>query len=211
MNWFFKKGGSSKKIIKRPPKEFFLKCNRLGIAPTRWLLVVYELEQRMEIFIKESFRRPEFSSLIESFLSAAICYRYVKTVLISTSRYGAGQEEGSYKTPLGLHRIAKKIGAGLPPGTVFKGRQPIGYVWAGYPDATIVHRIMWLEGLESGLNRGDNVDSFKRYIYIHGYCDETTLGRKTSCGCIHIGADDLLPLFDLLPEGTLVFITKTCF
>jgi lipoprotein-anchoring transpeptidase ErfK/SrfK len=74
------------------------------------------------------------------------------------------------------------------------------------PDATIVHRIFWLEGLEPGFNRGGAVDSFQRYIYIHGFADETTLGRPASHGCIHLSAADLIPLYDWLPEGTLVWI-----
>ena len=74
------------------------------------------------------------------------------------------------------------------------------------PDAPIAHRILWLEGLEPGFNRGDGVDSHDRYIYIHGIGDERTLGRPASIGCIHLAASDLLPLFDRIPEGTLVWI-----
>ncbi|MGC8743687.1 MAG: L,D-transpeptidase [Verrucomicrobiia bacterium] len=210
MSGYFKTSGYFKRRIKQPPEEIFLRCGYLGVAPTKWLLVVYTATQKMELFVKENFKRPKHSNPVKSFFPQRNLYKLVKTMLISTSRFGTGQVEGSYKTPLGLHRIAKKIGAGFPPGTVFKAREPIGYVWKGFPDATIVHRIMWLEGLEPGFNRGDNVDSFKRYIYIHGFSDETTLGRTMSFGCIHIGSDDLLPLFDVLPEGTLVFITEKC-
>jgi hypothetical protein len=110
------------------------------------------------------------------------------------------------KTPLGLHRIAKKVGAGFPVGTVFKGRQPIGLTWQGLPEATIAHRLLWLEGLELGKNRGGNVDSFARYIYLHGVGNETTLGQPASCGCVHLAARDLLPLYHRLPVGTLVWI-----
>ena len=127
----------------------------------------------------------------------------VKTFRCSTSRFGIGQIEGSNGTPLGLHRVVEKIGGGWPVGTVFKGRQPIGYTWQGMPDAKITTRILWLEGLEPGFNRGGNVDSHARYIYIHGTGDETTLGRPASYGCIHLAADDLIPLFDKLPSGTL--------
>jgi len=126
--------------------------------------------------------------------------------LISTSAYGTGQVLNSNQTPLGLHRVARKLGGGQPIGTVFKGRQAVGLTWQGLPDASIVHRILWLEGLEPGFNRGAEVDSFNRYIYIHGFSDETTLGRPFSHGCIHLSATDLIPLFDLLPVGTLVWI-----
>lgn len=124
----------------------------------------------------------------------------------STSRLGVGQEQGSFRTPLGLHRIAAKIGGGWPVGTVFEGRQPTGYTWQGRPDAGIVHRLFWLEGLEDGFNRGGRVDSRARYIYVHGFGDETTLGRPVSRGCVHLGVDDLVPLYDRLPLGTLVWI-----
>jgi hypothetical protein len=107
---------------------------------------------------------------------------------------------------LGLHRIARKIGGGWPVGTVFVGREFSGFTWQGLPDAKITTRILWLEGLEPGFNRGGNVDSFARYIYIHGTGDETTLGRPQSSGCVHLAADDLIPLYDLLPEGTLVWM-----
>jgi lipoprotein-anchoring transpeptidase ErfK/SrfK len=73
-------------------------------------------------------------------------------------------------------------------------------------DGAIVHRILWLEGLEPGFNRGGDVDSFRRYIYIHGFGDETTLGRPQSCGCVHLAAADLMPLYERLPVGTLVWI-----
>jgi hypothetical protein len=125
---------------------------------------------------------------------------------ISTSRYGVGQEEGSLRTPLGLHCVARKIGAGQPMGTVFRGRQPVGNTRHGLPDAPICHRILWLDGLEPGWNRGGSRDSFRRYIYLHGFGDETTLGRPASSGCIHVAAADLLPLFDRITVGALVWI-----
>jgi hypothetical protein len=136
----------------------------------------------------------------------APAYEFVQRYLVSTSAFGIGQVQDSKRTPLGLHRVAQKIGAGQPIGTVFKSRQVVGLTWNGQPEATIVHRILWLEGLEPGFNRGGNVDSFHRYIYIHGFGDETTLGRPKSHGCIHMAANDLIPLFDRLEVGTLVWI-----
>lgn len=133
-------------------------------------------------------------------------YRLRKRYLVSTSRFGVGQKAGSNQTPLGLHRIAEKIGGGRPIGTVFRSRLPVGFTWSGLPEVPIAHRILWLEGLEPSFNSGRNVDSHSRYIYIHGLGDETTLGRPASRGCIHVAAGDLLPLFDLLPSGTLVWI-----
>jgi lipoprotein-anchoring transpeptidase ErfK/SrfK len=76
------------------------------------------------------------------------------------------------------------------------------------PDAKITTRILWLGGLEPGFNRGGNVDSHARYIYIHGTADQASIGKPTSCGCIHLADMDLIPLFDLLPSGTLVWIAE---
>jgi hypothetical protein len=125
---------------------------------------------------------------------------------ISTSKFGIGQIAGSNQTPLGLHRIAEKIGAGCPAGTVFKSRKVIGHLQDGLPLESITTRILWLEGLEEGLNRGRDVDTHSRYIYIHGFGDQASLGKPASLGCIHLADADLIPLYDLLPSGTLVWI-----
>ena len=131
-----------------------------------------------------------------------------KTFTVSTSINGTGQKNGSYQTPLGLHKIHDKFGAGEPIGTVFKGRKPIRQDGKGDPTALITDRILWLEGLEPGINLGDSIDSRKRYIYIHGIGDESSLGKPNSQGCIHLAASDLLPLFEATPIETLVYISE---
>ena len=173
-------------------KAFFGSCKKYGIVPTRFVLVVSVASQTVSFFDR-------------NFAPSRLC---VKNFRCSTSRFGINQTEGSNGTPLGLHRVVEKIGGGWPVGTVFKGRQPVGYTWQGMPDAKITTRILWLEGLEPGFNRGGNVDSHARYIYIHGTGDETTIGRPASCGCIHLAANDLIPLFDLIPGGKLVWISE---
>lgn len=125
----------------------------------------------------------------------------------STSRFGIGQDEGSNRTPLGLHRVLEKIGDGEPVGTVFRGRVPVGHV-RDEPLARITTRILWLDGLEPGFNRGGNVDTHARYVYIHGTGDESTIGRPDSHGCVHLRAADLVPLFDAVPSGSLVWISE---
>jgi hypothetical protein len=125
---------------------------------------------------------------------------------ISSSRFGIGQQMNSNRTPLGLHRVSEKIGAGQPIGTVFRDRQAVGLTWAGQEGAAITHRILWLEGLQPGFNRGGSVDTKARFIYIHGTGDEMTLGRPASRGCIHLSARDLMWLFDRVRAGTLVWI-----
>jgi lipoprotein-anchoring transpeptidase ErfK/SrfK len=104
--------------------------------------------------------------------------------------------------------VAVKAGGGWPIGTVFVNREPVGCTWQGMPQAAIAHRIFWLEGLDPGWNRDGDVDTFDRFIYIHGVGNELTLGRPASRGCIHLAAADLMPLHDRLPMGTLVWITR---
>jgi hypothetical protein len=166
-------------------------CARHGVVPTRYFLAVNIARQSTELFCHRDG-----------------AYRPAKTFRCSTSKFGVGESAGSNKTPRGLHRVAQKIGGGWPVGVAFKSRQVVGFTWQGQPFAPIAHRILWLEGLEPGLNRGDDVDSRQRYIYIHGTGNETTLGRPDSHGCVHLAGGDLLPLYDKLPEGTLVWISE---
>jgi L,D-transpeptidase catalytic domain len=165
------------------------KNRQVGVPATRYVLLASIAQQSVSLVE----RKPGF-------------WRLNGSMRCSTSRFGVGQMQGSNCTPLGLHRIVEKIGGGWPAGTVFKGRQPIGYTWKGLPDAKITTRILWLEGLEPGFNRGGDVDSHARYIYIHGTADQMSIGKPSSCGCIHLADADLIPLFDLLPGGTLVWI-----
>ncbi len=192
--------------------DFFCACEKYGVVPAQFILVVNAAEQTVSLFegtvaaVYDCRSKKKTHSNLPAVTDRR--YRFVKRFRCSTSRFGIGQNAGSNCTPLGLHRIAEKIGGGWPVGTVFESRKPMGYTWRGMPDAKITTRILWLEGLEPGLNRGGNVDSHARYIYIHGTGDETTIGRPASCGCIHLAANDLVPLFDLLPVGTLVWISE---
>lgn len=166
------------------------RCQELGIAPTQFIFAASVATQSALLF------EQPFDSAV------ARARQYV----ISTSKFGIGQVAGSNQTPLGLHRIAEKIGDGCDAGTVFKGRKVIGHLRDGLPLESITTRIMWLDGLEEGLNRGGNVDTHSRYVYIHGFGDQASLGTPTSLGCIHLADADLIPLYDLLPSGTLVWI-----
>lgn len=131
---------------------------------------------------------------------------------VSTARNGAGERDGSHCTPRGRHRIRAKIGAGAARGTVFKGRRPTGEV---YSDALarsaprrdwILTRILWLCGEEPGRNRFGDVDTMRRYIYIHGAPDDAVLGEPGSIGCIRMHNDALIELFDRVPAGLRVDI-----
>jgi len=184
----------------RLPLAFFLAVRRHGVRFSEHVLHVSIRRQRVIHFA--TLRHPWFARRANFTPN----YYPVGDFLASTSRFGIGQAAGSNHTPLGLHRVAERVGAGWPPGAVFRSRKVIGFTWQGMPEAKITSRILWLEGLETGLNRGGNVDSHARYIYLHGTGDELSLGRPASCGCVHLAARDLLPLFDELTVGTLVWI-----
>ena len=131
---------------------------------------------------------------------------------ISSARYGTGQQRGSFRTPLGRHIIRAKVGAGQPVNTVFVRRRPTGEIYspelgAAFPRRDwILTRILWLSGTEPGRNRLGNVDSMRRYIYIHGTPDTEPMGVPLSIGCIRMRNRDVAELFDLVPAGTPVEI-----
>jgi UDP-N-acetylmuramate-alanine ligase len=126
----------------------------------------------------------------------------------STSRFGIGIREDSLKTPPGVHRIKEKFGAGAPAGRVFRDREDTGEDWDHRTngDNLILTRILRLEGLEQGINKGAGVDSYERYIYIHGTGREDRIGTPLSHGCVCLRNPDIIRLFDTVKEGTLVYI-----
>ena len=131
---------------------------------------------------------------------------------ISSSYYGTGNKVNSLKTPLGKHEIYKKLGENLPENAILKGR-----VWNGAiadiikePIDTdfdhVTSRILWLDGLEEGKNKGPGIDSRERYIYIHGTAEEGLIGKPASDGCIRMYNKDVIELFDLVDEKAQVWI-----
>lgn len=130
---------------------------------------------------------------------------------VSTARNGIGGAANSFKTPPGWHRIDAKIGTGAGSGTVFSSREPTGDVWQGEPCESdlILTRILTLDGLEEGVNRGPGCDSLERYIYIHGSNHEALIGRPASCGCVRLSNADVTALFDQAREGDFVLIAPS--
>ncbi|HEY1788470.1 MAG TPA: L,D-transpeptidase [Verrucomicrobiae bacterium] len=186
--------------------DFIGSCDKHEVKPARFLLIVSIGDQTVSLYENGS---TEGRVAIDAPPVTADDYKFVKKYSCSTSRFGIGQTEGSNCTPMRLHRIAEKIGAGAAEGTVFKARKAIGHVsQPEFASAKITTRIMWLDGLEPGFNRGGNVDTYARYVYIHGTADQTSIGRPDSCGCVHLADQDLVPLFDILPVGTLVWICE---
>ncbi len=148
-------------------------------APAR--LVVDVARQRLELWIGE---------------------QRVRRYRVSTSRRGVGNRVGSHRTPLGLHRVVRWIGAGRPAGAVFVSRRFTGEIvprsqWQGQDGRDLIlSRILRLRGLEPGVNRGTGCDSYARFIYIHGTNHEQALGRPASHGCIRMSNRDIIDLFE---------------
>ena len=134
--------------------------------------------------------------------------------LVSTSGRGAGERNGSYRTPRGRHVIRAKIGAGAPPNAVFVERRPTGEIYspelaARFPQRDwILTRILWLSGCEPGFNRLGDVDTMRRMIYIHGSPDSAVMGKPGSIGCVRMHNADLVDLFERVPAGTGVDIVE---
>ena len=133
---------------------------------------------------------------------------------IATAANGVGEENGSECTPRGQHYIRAKIGEGCKVNTVFVGRRPTGEIYN--PDLRLQHprrdwiltRILWLCGTEPGRNRLGDVDTMRRYIYIHGAPDDDDMGTPSSHGCIKMRNNDVIELFNRVSAGTPVMITE---
>ena len=135
-----------------------------------------------------------------------------KTYSVSTAKNGPGEKNGSFCTPRGRHIVRARIGAGQPLGTVFVRRRPTGEVWtpelhAKYPGRDwMLTRILWLSGCERGFNRLGDVDTMRRYIYIHGAPDSAEMGKPGSIGCVRMRNRDIVELFDRVAPYTPVDI-----
>lgn len=140
--------------------------------------------------------------------------RVVATYRVSTAALGVGERTGSEQTPRGMHEVRELIGRGAPLGAVFVGRRPTGELCtpelraAGAGRDWILTRVIRLSGLEDGRNRGGDVDTFARYIYIHGAPDEEPMGEPRSRGCIRMCNADVVALFDAVELGTRVQIDE---
>ena len=133
---------------------------------------------------------------------------------ISSAKNGVGERNGSFCTPRGRHIIRAKIGAGCPENTVFVGRRPTGEIYTPelgekFPGRDwMLTRILWLSGCEPGFNRLGDVDTMRRYIYIHGSPDSVELGKPGSIGCIRMRNRDIVEIFERVAAGTPVQITE---
>lgn len=167
-------------------------CARLGIKPGERLLAV-----RIATATLQFFRGG----------------RLERSYAVSTSRRPPSNLRNSLGTPRGLHEVAERIGAGQPPGVVFKARVPTGRHYSelltsedGRNDNLITSRILWLRGLEPGVNRGGEVDTYDRYVYIHGTNHSARIGEPLSSGCVLMRDLDIIELYEDVRAGDLVWI-----
>jgi hypothetical protein len=166
------------------------RCATLGIKPANQLLAVHLATQTMQFYRGGGL---------------------VRALAVSTSLRPPSNVKNSLGTPLGLHAIAEKIGHGQPPGVVFRSRVPTGRHFAEFSEEEnrenlVTTRILWLRGLEPGVNQGGEVDSHDRYIYIHGTNHEERIGTPQSAGCVLMRSLDLIELFDEVRVGDYVWI-----
>ncbi len=174
------------------PLELVTKtCARLGIKPAERILIVRLSGQTMQFY--------RGGALVRSYP-------------VSTSRRPPSNIKDSLGTPRGLHAIAEKIGAGQPPGMVFKSRVPTGRHFSEFApeeintDNLVTSRILWLRGLEPGVNAGGDVDSQARYIYLHGTNREDRIGQPQSAGCVLLRNLDIVELYEDVRVGDQVWI-----
>lgn len=177
-----------------PPEQIRNHIQSLGVVPTSHVIIVDTDKQELYL-LKNNI--------------------VTQVYTVSTSKRGIGQKINTFKTPRGLHRINEKIGDGIPPYGIFHRRR-FTRVWEPRPRHQhykdyVSTRILRLEGLQHGVNRGKNplgqlVDTERRAVYIHGTTMEWKLGFPSTKGCVHMSAKDVIDLFDRVPIGTLVWI-----
>lgn len=176
-----------------------------------WRIVVKSLKYR---YPQEDQKRVAVVNVSAQRLFLYDNGKLVKKYRVSTSRYGVGNRDGSYKTPLGLHKVVDKIGKNAPLGLVFKARKPTERIARIYqskitlPYDLVTTRILRLKGLEPGINNGDGIDTYERHIYIHGTHEEGMIGQPASIGCVRMANKDVIELFEALPTNSLVLIVQ---
>ena len=177
--------------METPLEQIITTGARLGIKPTDRVLVVSLAAQTLALYQGG---------------------RSVCSYPVSTSRRPPSNVRNSLGTPTGLHAIAERIGGEQPVGMVFRGRVPTGRHYREYlpeeleTDDLITSRILWLRGLEPGANQGGDVDTYQRYVYIHGTRHEDRIGTPASAGCVRLRNLDVIDLYERVRVGDWVWI-----
>ena len=170
------------------------------------------ITEKAKNYITEDFEELLFISIENQKMYHIKNNNIISEYIISSSVYGTGNKAGSNKTPLGLHKIKQKYGKATPINGRMVGRVFYGDIANIYTDKTksrtddVTSRVLWLEGMEERKNKGKGIDSYKRYIYIHGTSEEGRLGIPASHGCIRMKNKEVIDLYKIIEVGTLVLI-----
>jgi hypothetical protein len=165
------------------------------------------LKKRYALFLKDNL--PFW--VVDSSLQKIVLIDHLEKNIefpVSTAKNGLGNKDGSFKTPTGLHRIHDLIGKEVPEGMIFVDRKETGKIWDGVKseDGLILTRVITLDGCEDNINKGSDVDTLSRYIYIHGTDSEDLIGTPASRGCIGMKNKDIIELFKLCSKGMFVVV-----
>lgn len=183
---------------------FSFSSSELNIAPfiDDYISIKYDLNIKTYLFV--SIKRQQIYLIDNG--------QTLRSYPISSAKNGVGTTINSEQTPLGLHTIKEKIGDDLPKAAILKERTFTGEIASIITDTIdidkddVTSRILWLSGMENGINKGGSVDSYNRFIYIHGTAEEGLIGKPASHGCIRMLNDDIIELYNLITEDTAVLI-----
>ncbi len=204
----------SSKVIEQPPIKITEVIEKPIVEPSNETIANFLSEYLNLKYKGRSFDKYMYVSVKHQRLYLIKNDSTIRKYSISTAKKGIGSKANSFKTPPGLHTVKRKIGKDVPYGgimvsRVYKGNKAKILTSKTKADGDYVtSRIMWLQGEEPGINKGRNMDSYNRYIYIHGTAEEGYIGQPASHGCIRMLNKDVIELFDLIDEGTPILILK---
>jgi len=204
----------SSKVINQPTVEIPEVIEKPKFEPSTETMASFLSEYLSLKYKGRSFEKYMYVSVKYQRLYLIVNDSTIRKYSISTAKKGIGCKSGSNKTPSGLHTIKRKIGADVPLGGILESRIYTGRIAKiitkkkNAEKDYVTTRVMWLQGEEPGLNKGRNVDSYNRYIYIHGTPEEGFIGEPASHGCVRMKNKDVIELFDFIDEGTPILILK---
>lgn len=202
------------KVVEKPEVVVPVEIEKPKEEPSNETIANFLSEYLNLKYPNKNFEKYMYVSIKHQRLYLIVNDSTIRKYPISTAAKGIGSKKNSYKTPPGLHSISRKIGDDVPVGGLFQsriytGRQVKILTERKKADGDYVtSRILWLQGEEPGLNKGRNVDSYNRYIYIHGTAEEGFIGEPASHGCIRMKNTDVIELYNLVDEGTPILILK---
>lgn len=207
-------GCKSAQIVEQPVIEIPIEIEKPKYEPPSETMASFLSEYLNLKYKDRSFEKYMYVSVKYQRLYLIVNDSTIRKYSISTAKKGIGSKSGSNKTPSGLHTIKRKIGDNVPLGGILESRIYTGKIADILTEKEkadgdyVTTRVMWLQGEEPGINKGRDLDSYNRYIYIHGTPEEGYIGEPASHGCIRMKNKDVVELFSLVDEGTPILILK---